>query len=201
MRPVHSCGSRRRRSRVRTAPRRCCRSWRSYARTCVACSGDDLDPAHAGSAGGMCKLLPSWAPSRAADLGHESGIGRGKRHAEGVDTFAGTLATTLERLKAYPESKGWSSRATGTSKPPSCPGGSSAPRPTSTPSSPPGWPSPTPGWCAPPRPPGGPAQRRSGRDAAPATSGPKSRVGSTGSGWDATTTSARQQRLLCGPHS
>jgi hypothetical protein len=36
----------------------------------------------------------------------ESGIGRGKRHAEGVDAFAGTLATTLQRLKPHdPESK------------------------------------------------------------------------------------------------
>jgi hypothetical protein len=38
---------------------------------------------------------------------NESGIGRGKRHAEGVGAFTGTLATTLQRLKPYdPESKG-----------------------------------------------------------------------------------------------
>lgn len=38
---------------------------------------------------------------------NESGIGRGKRHAEGVGAFTGTLATTLVRLKPYdPESKG-----------------------------------------------------------------------------------------------
>ncbi|PWJ27026.1 transposase [Branchiibius hedensis] len=38
---------------------------------------------------------------------NETGIGRGKRHAEGVGAFTGTLATTLLRLKPYdPESKG-----------------------------------------------------------------------------------------------
>lgn len=36
----------------------------------------------------------------------ESGICRGKRHAEGVGAFTGTVATTLVRLKPYgPESK------------------------------------------------------------------------------------------------
>lgn len=45
---------------------------------------------------------------------NESGIGRGKRHAEGVGAFAGTLATTLQRLKAYdPESKGLVERRNG----------------------------------------------------------------------------------------
>jgi hypothetical protein len=45
---------------------------------------------------------------------NESGIGRGKRHAEGVGAFAGTLATTLQRLKAYdPESKGVVERRNG----------------------------------------------------------------------------------------
>jgi hypothetical protein len=40
---------------------------------------------------------------------NESGIGRGKRHADGVGAFAGTLATTLQRLKPYdPEARGWS---------------------------------------------------------------------------------------------
>ena len=45
---------------------------------------------------------------------NESGIGRGKRHAEGVGPFAGTLATTVQRLKAYdPESKGVVERRNG----------------------------------------------------------------------------------------
>ncbi len=45
---------------------------------------------------------------------NESGIGRGKRHAEGVGAFAGTLATTLQRLKPHdPESKGLVERRNG----------------------------------------------------------------------------------------
>ncbi|UUZ61919.1 hypothetical protein [Nocardioides sp. B-3] len=45
---------------------------------------------------------------------NESGIGRGKRHAEGVGAFAGTPATTLQRLKPYdPESKGIVERRNG----------------------------------------------------------------------------------------
>jgi len=45
---------------------------------------------------------------------NESGIGRGKRHAEGVGAFTGTLATTLQRLKANdPESKGLVERGNG----------------------------------------------------------------------------------------
>jgi hypothetical protein len=45
---------------------------------------------------------------------NESGIGRGKRHAEGVGAFTGTLATTLHRLKPYdPESKGIVERRNG----------------------------------------------------------------------------------------
>jgi transposase len=45
---------------------------------------------------------------------NESGIGRGKRHAEGVGAFAGTLATTVQRLKPYdPESKGLVERRNG----------------------------------------------------------------------------------------
>jgi transposase len=45
---------------------------------------------------------------------NESGIGRGKRHAEGVSAFAGTLATTVQRLKPYdPESKGLVERRNG----------------------------------------------------------------------------------------
>ena len=45
---------------------------------------------------------------------NEAGIGRGKRHAEGVGAFTGTLATTLQRLKPYdPESKGVVERRNG----------------------------------------------------------------------------------------
>lgn len=45
---------------------------------------------------------------------NEPGIGRGKRHAEGVGAFTGTLATTLVRLKPYdPESKGIVERRNG----------------------------------------------------------------------------------------
>ncbi len=45
---------------------------------------------------------------------NESGIGRGKRHAEGVGAFTGTLATTLQRLKPRdPESKGVVERRNG----------------------------------------------------------------------------------------
>ncbi len=45
---------------------------------------------------------------------NESGIGRGKRHAEGVGAFTGTLATTLQRLKPYdPETKGIVERRNG----------------------------------------------------------------------------------------
>ena len=71
---------------------------------------------------------------------NESGIGRGKRHAEGVGAFTGTLATTLQRLKPYdPESKGAGrAHGTGSSRPPSCPAATSPRRPTSTPSSPTG---------------------------------------------------------------
>jgi transposase len=45
---------------------------------------------------------------------NESGIGRGKRHAEGVAAFAGVLATRVQRLKPYdPESKGVVERRNG----------------------------------------------------------------------------------------
>ena len=45
---------------------------------------------------------------------NESGIGRGRRHAEGVGAFAGTLATRLQRLKPCdPESKGVVERRNG----------------------------------------------------------------------------------------
>jgi transposase len=45
---------------------------------------------------------------------NESGIGRGRRHAEGVAAFAGVLATSVQRLKPYdPESKGVVERRNG----------------------------------------------------------------------------------------
>jgi transposase len=45
---------------------------------------------------------------------NESGIGRGRRHADGVGAFTGTLATALQRLKPYdPESKGVVERRNG----------------------------------------------------------------------------------------
>ena len=45
---------------------------------------------------------------------NETGIGRGKRHAEGVGAFTGTLATTVQRLKPHdPESKGLVERRNG----------------------------------------------------------------------------------------
>jgi hypothetical protein len=70
---------------------------------------------------------------------NESGIGRGKRHADGVGAFTCTLATTLVRLRPMTQSRrvSWSD-ATGSSRPPSCRDATSRPRPTSTPSSPAG---------------------------------------------------------------
>ena len=70
---------------------------------------------------------------------NESGIGRGKRHADGVGAFTCTLATTLVRLRPMTLSRrvSWSD-ATGSSRPPSCRDATSRPRPTSTPSSPAG---------------------------------------------------------------
>ena len=45
---------------------------------------------------------------------NEPGIGRGKRHADGVGEFAGTMATTVQRLRPYdPESKGLVERRNG----------------------------------------------------------------------------------------
>jgi hypothetical protein len=64
---------------------------------------------------GMWKLLQllGRVPRRLI-WDNETGIGRGKRHAEGVDTFTGTLATTLQRLKPNdPESKGVVERRNG----------------------------------------------------------------------------------------
>lgn len=50
----------------------------------------------------------------AADLGQRVGHRPRQRHAEGVGAFAGTLATTLLRLKPYdPESKGIVERRNG----------------------------------------------------------------------------------------
>nr|WP_083283569.1 IS21 family transposase [Humibacillus sp. DSM 29435] len=64
---------------------------------------------------GMWELLTQLgAVPRRLMWDNESGIGRGKRHAEGVGAFAGTLATTVQRLKAYdPESKGVVERRNG----------------------------------------------------------------------------------------
>ena len=64
---------------------------------------------------GMWALLSELgAVPRRLIWDNESGIGRGKRHAEGVGAFAGTLATTMQRLKAYdPESKGVVERRNG----------------------------------------------------------------------------------------
>jgi transposase len=64
---------------------------------------------------GMWELLTQLgAVPRRLIWDNESGIGRGKRHAEGVGAFAGTLATTVQRLKAYdPESKGVVERRNG----------------------------------------------------------------------------------------
>ncbi|TWE07352.1 transposase [Rudaeicoccus suwonensis] len=64
---------------------------------------------------GMWDLLSQLgAVPRRLIWDNESGIGRGKRHAEGVAAFAGTLATTLQRLKPYdPESKGVVERRNG----------------------------------------------------------------------------------------
>ncbi len=45
---------------------------------------------------------------------NESGIGRGRRHADGVGAFTGLLATKLQRLKPHdPESKGLVERRNG----------------------------------------------------------------------------------------
>ena len=65
---------------------------------------------------------------------NEPGIGRGKRHAEGVGAFTGTLATTLVRLPPRdPESKGIVERRNGFSlRPLLCPAATSPHRRTST---------------------------------------------------------------------
>ncbi|HEY0774494.1 MAG TPA: IS21 family transposase [Nocardioidaceae bacterium] len=64
---------------------------------------------------GMWELLQQLgAVPRRLIWDNESGIGRGKRHAEGVGAFTGTLATTLQRLKPNdPESKGIVERRNG----------------------------------------------------------------------------------------
>src|SRR3954452_18051268 len=64
---------------------------------------------------GMWELLQQLGRvPRRLTWDNESGIGRGKRHAEGVGAFTGTLATTLQRLKANdPESKGLVERRNG----------------------------------------------------------------------------------------
>ncbi len=59
-------------------------------------------------------LLQLGAVPRRLIWDNEAGIGRGKRHADGVGAFAGTLATTVQRLKPYdPESKGLVERRNG----------------------------------------------------------------------------------------
>ena len=67
---------------------------------------------------------------------NEPGIGRGKRHAVGVDAFMGTLATKLVLLPPRIRSPrvSWSA-ATAGSRPRSCPAGRSPHRRTSTSSS------------------------------------------------------------------
>nr|WP_221200112.1 IS21 family transposase [Nocardioides soli] len=64
---------------------------------------------------GMWMLLQQLgAVPRRLIWDNEAGIGRGKRHADGVGAFTGTLATTLVRLKPYdPESKGLVERRNG----------------------------------------------------------------------------------------
>ena len=67
---------------------------------------------------------------------NEPGIGRGKRHAEGVAAFTGTLATRVHRLRPRdPESKGIVERRNQFFEIPFMPGATSPPRLTSTPSS------------------------------------------------------------------
>ena len=64
---------------------------------------------------GMWALLQSLGrvPRRLV-WDNESGIGRGKRHADGVSAFTGTLATSLQRLKPNdPQSKGLVERRNG----------------------------------------------------------------------------------------
>jgi hypothetical protein len=103
---------------------------------------------------GMWMLLQSLGRvPRRLIWDNETGIGRGKRHAEGVGAFTGTLATTLVRLKPYdPESKGLVERRNGYFETSSCPAATSRRRPTSTASSATGWPRRTSGPCAPSRP-------------------------------------------------
>ena len=123
---------------------------------------------------------------------NESGIGRGKRHAEGVGAFTGTLATTLQRLKPYdPESKGIVERRNGFFETSFMPGRDFA--------SPADFNTQFTDWLSHRERPGGahhqgpagrPARRRPGRDAAAAAGARRRSGGSTGSGWDATTTSA-----------
>lgn len=64
---------------------------------------------------GMWQLLGRLgAVPRRLIWDNEAGIGRGKRHAEGVTAFTGALATTLQRLKPYdPQSKGVVERRNG----------------------------------------------------------------------------------------
>ena len=65
----------------------------------------------------MWELLQQLRVPRRLIWDNEAGIGRGKRHADGVGEFAGTLATTVQRLRPYdPESKGLVERLHGFSR-------------------------------------------------------------------------------------
>ena len=133
-----------------------------------------------------------WAGAAQADLGQRvrhRPRQAARRRRRRVHRHAGHhAAAAASRMTRSP--RAWWSAATGSSRPPSCPAGRSRRRPTSTPSSPTGWPSRTPGRCAPSRP---------GRSTCSMPTGPRCCRchrwrrrwgGSTGSGWDATTTSA-----------
>ena len=132
---------------------------------------------------------------------NESGIGRGKRHAEGVAAFTGTLATTLQRLKPHdPESKGVVERRNGFFETSFMPGRDFA--------------SPAdfntqfadwldhrerPGRAHHQGPAGRPARRRPGGDASPAAGRAGGRVGQPGPAGTRLLRPRRQQRLLRRP--
>ena len=122
---------------------------------------------------------------------NESGIGRGKRHAEGVGAFTGTLATTLQRLKPYdPESKGIVERRNGFFETSFMPGRDFiSPADFDTQFT--DWLiTPTPVWCAPSRRVRSISSTPIVRRCCRCHRSHQRWVGSTGSVWDATTTSA-----------
>ena len=96
------------------------------------CGGLGLDPADR-----LIWLLQSLGRvPRWPIWDNEAGIGRGKRHAEGVSAFTGTLATSSQHSNRTIRSpRGWSNAGTATSRRPSCLGATSHHRLTSTPSS------------------------------------------------------------------